>query len=167
MNRLAALGIAFAAWVTGVSAGAENTAISPYARDLVIMQNEKVAPFDASEFLKAPVTVLYFGAGWCPDCRRFSPKLVSAYNAQAGERKFEVLLVSKDKTEEGMIKFMKTEKMPWPALAFSKLAGAEHLNKFYSGKGIPCLTVIDPSGKILRQSRSDQDAAEILSSLEK
>jgi hypothetical protein len=55
--------------------------------------------------------------------------------------------------------------MPWPALAFSQLAQAQDLNKFYSGKGIPCLTVIDPAGKILKQSQSDQDAAEILDAI--
>jgi nucleoredoxin len=151
-----------AAFVCG---GEASFNLSARARELVVLQNDQLVPFDATRFLSAPMTILYFGAGWCPDCRKFSPKLVSAYNAQAGQRKFEVLFVSKDRTEQEMLKFMKTEKMPWPALAFSKIAGAEDLNKFYSGKGIPCLTVIDPKGNILKQSTSDQDAAEILKSV--
>jgi thiol-disulfide isomerase/thioredoxin len=159
-------GVALAAWGACAGAGESNAVLSPHAGDLVVLQNDRLVPFDAGKFLKAPMTILYFGAGWCPDCRRFSPKLVSAYNAQAGEKKFEVLLIPKDKTEEEMVKFMKAEKMPWPALAFSKTAGADDLNRFYSGKGIPCLTVIDRAGKTLKQSNSDQDAAEILSSFE-
>ena len=59
---------------------------------------------------------------------------------------------------------MKLERMPWPALSFSQIRGAEDLSKFYSGKGIPCLTVINRKGEILRQSNSDQDAEQILSS---
>jgi hypothetical protein len=43
-------------------------------------------------------------------------------------------------------------------LSFSQIHGAEDLNKFYSGKGIPCLTAINRKGEILRQSNSDQDA---------
>jgi thiol-disulfide isomerase/thioredoxin len=159
------LAVALAAWTTGVSAGESNAVISPHAGDLVVLQNDKLVSFDAGTFLKAPATILYFGAGWCPDCRKFSPRLVSAYEAQAGEKKFEVLFIPKDKTEAGMLQFMKAEKMPWPALAFSKTAGAADLNKFYSGKGIPCLTIIDRAGNILKQSNSDQDAAEVLNSL--
>jgi nucleoredoxin len=157
--------LALAAWAASVGAGESNVVITPHAGDLVVLQNDKLVSFDAGKFLRAPMTVLYFGAGWCPDCRKFSPKLVSAYQAQGREKKFEVLLIPKDKTEEGMVKFMKAEKMPWPALAFSKSAQAGDLNKFYSGKGIPCLTVIDRAGKILKQSNSDQDAAEILNSI--
>ena len=141
-----------------------NAAIAPHAKDLVVLQGQKLVPFDAGQFLLAPVTILYFGAGWCPDCRKFSPKLVTAYSAQAGKRKFEVLLISQDKSEDGMIKFMKVEKMPWPALSFSQIHEAKDLNKLYSGKGIPCLTAINRKGEILRQSNSDQDAEQILSS---
>ena len=77
-----------------------------------------------------------------------------------------MLLVSQDKTAEGMLKFMKTEKMAWPALTFEKVASAESLKKLYSGAGIPCLTVIDRYGKVVMQSKSDQDAEEVLKELQ-
>jgi nucleoredoxin len=95
-------------------------------------------PLKPGKFLSAPYTVLYFGAGWCPDCRRFSPALVAAYDRQTQEeRRFEVLLLTMDKTPDAMLKFMRSEKMRWPALAFDKIAGAEALKKYYSGQGIP------------------------------
>jgi thiol-disulfide isomerase/thioredoxin len=144
-----------------------NPVIAPHAKDLVVLAGEKLESFKAPEFLKAPYMILYYGAGWCPDCRRFSPTLVGAYNQQPkGERQFEVLLISRDKSADGMLKFMKAEKMAWPALAFDKIESADDLKKFYSGHGIPCLSIIDPSGKLILQSRSDQDAADVLRELQ-
>jgi nucleoredoxin len=150
-----------AGWAVALSAAETNTLVAAHASDLVVLQGQALVPYDATR-LKAPVIVLYFGAGWCPDCRKFSPKLVAAYNAQPKEKTFEVLFISRDKNEEGMLRFMKTEKMPWPALSFSKVEGADDLKKFFSGKGIPCLTIIDAQGRVLKQSASDQDAEEVL-----
>ena len=61
---------------------------------------------------------------------------------------------------------MRSEKMTWPALAYDKVSKAEDLQRFYSGHGIPCLTVIDSNGAIVLQSKDDQDAKEILQSLQ-
>ena len=92
---------------------------------------------------------------------------MQAYNQQPnGADRFEVLFFSMDKSAEGMLKFIKSEKMLWPALAFDKLPTAEELKKYYSGHGIPCLSVIDPKGKLLLQSKSDQDAQEVLNALQ-
>jgi thiol-disulfide isomerase/thioredoxin len=144
-----------------------NPVILPYADALVALKGGSLVPFNSEDFLQSPFIVVYFGAGWCPDCRHFSPSLVAAYNEQPSDaRRFEVLLVSQDKTAEGMLKFMKTEKMAWPALTFEKVASAESLKKLYSGAGIPCLTVIDRYGKVVMQSKSDQDAEEVLKELQ-
>ena len=140
-----------------------NVLLAPHAGDLVVVKGEQFAPFESAEFLRAPYTILYFGAGWCPDCRRFSPALVKAYGGQSpGGKRFEVLFLTMDKNEEGMLKYMRGEGMTWPAVAFHKMAAAQDLKKFYSGNGIPCLTIIDRRGRILLQSSSDQDAAQLL-----
>ena len=154
-------------WLCSIWAVADpNTALAPHSSDFVAMLEDKVVPFDATEFLRAKYTVLYFGAGWCPDCRRFSPALVDAYDRQpAKARAFEVLLLSRDRSAAGMAAFMKTEKMKWPALRYDKLADAKDLERFYSGQGIPCLTVIDTNGRVVLQSRSDQDGKDILREL--
>jgi thiol-disulfide isomerase/thioredoxin len=143
-----------------------NAPIAPHAGDLVVLEGDKLVPFNSGVFLRTRYIVLYFGAGWCPDCRRFSPSLVAEYDHQPVDaRRFEVLLLSRDKSAEGMLKFMKIEKMRWPALAFDKVSSAEDLNRFYSGHGIPCLTVIDPKGTVILQSKDDQDANEVLEQL--
>lgn len=43
---------------------------------------------------------------------------------------------------------MRDTQMPWPALDFGKLPGKEALKK-YAGEGIPCLVVLDASGKVI------------------
>src|SRR5215813_8978694 len=107
-----------------------NVVLDRYAGDLVRLQGDQMVAVKASQFLNAPYTLLYFGAGWCPDCRRFSPSLVAAYDAQPKtSRRFEVLLLTMDKTEDGLRSFMRTEKMTWPALAFHKMSGADDLKK--------------------------------------
>jgi thiol-disulfide isomerase/thioredoxin len=151
----------------GQAQDATNTVIALYAQDLVVVQDSTLGPFRSNEFLRAPYTVLYFGAGWCPDCRRFSPTLAAAYDQQPpGPKRFEVLLLTMDKTEEGMLKFMRSENMKWPALAFGKAQRAEDLRKYYSSNGIPCLSVIDQRGRLVLQSKSDQDATEVLKQLQ-
>jgi nucleoredoxin len=151
----------------GPAQDAPNAVIAPYAQDLVRVKDDQLVPFKPDKLLKAPFTALYFSAGWCPDCRRFTPALVAAYNAQrAGEKRFEVLLLTMDKTEDAMRKYMSSEKMTWPALAFAKRESAKDLQKYYSDHGIPCLTVIDPKGTVVLQSKSDQDATEVLKELQ-
>jgi nucleoredoxin len=144
-----------------------NPAIAPHARDLVVLEGGKLVPFNSDKFLQAPYTILYFGAGWCPDCRKFSPQLMNAYDRQPTSGKhFEVLMLSRDKTAEAMLQFMRSEKMKWPALAFGADAAARDFDRYYSGHGIPYLTVIDSSGKIVAQSKDDQDAMQVLQAVE-
>jgi thiol-disulfide isomerase/thioredoxin len=144
-----------------------NAIIAPHAKDLVAWQGDKVTAFKADDFLKARYTVLYFGAGWCPDCRAFCPSLVKAYDAQPKDaNRFEVLLLTKDYKQKDMEKYMAEEKMKWPALAFDKVDSATDLAKFYSNKGIPCLTVIDQKGNVILQSTSDKDGKETLQKLQ-
>jgi thiol-disulfide isomerase/thioredoxin len=149
------------------AADAPNPVVAPHARDLVALEGDHLAPFAADKFLQASYTVLFFSAGWCVDCRKFAPDFVKAYDAQpANGKRFEVLLLSRDKTPKDMLQYMRSEKMKWPALAFDKLAGAQDLEKFYGNHGIPCLTVIDQKGKVVLQSKSDQDALSVLKDLQ-
>lgn len=162
-----ALGLLLALPFAARAEDSVNPVIAPHARDLVAARGDQFAPFKSDEFLKARYTILYFSAGWCIDCRRFSPSLVSAYDAQPkGTSRFEVLLLTRDKTEKAMLQYMRVTKMKWPALAFDKVAAADDLKKFYSGDGIPCLTVIDRKGAVVLQSKSDQDATQVLKQLQ-
>jgi len=149
-----------------VAADGRKDALPFRSADLVALQGENLVPFKTATLQSARYTVLYFSAGWCPDCRHFSPILVKAYNHQpaAGPR-YEVVLVSKDRSAGEMLNYMKSEHMPWPALAFEKVSEAKELANFRSGEAVPWLTVLDSKGTIVLQSKSDQDANEILEKL--
>jgi nucleoredoxin len=98
---------------------------------------------------KRKLIALYFSARWCPECRQFTPKLVAYYNkVAAAHPEFEVLFVSNDKSPSAMETYMRDEKMPWPALSYDKIAGNQGLLK-YAGAGIPCLVVVDDTGKVI------------------
>ena len=164
---LYSMGLALSGAISGLAAQSGNPVLAPHATDLVALHGDQLLPFNSAKFLNAPYTVLYYSAGWCPDCRRFSPSLVDAYAHQTnGMPRFEVLLISQDKNADGMLKYMQTEKMQWPALAYEKVKGADDLKKLYSGLGIPCLTVINAKGDVVLQSKSDQDANDVLKEMQ-
>ena len=96
---------------------------------------------------------LYFSAKWCPPCRKFTPKLVEYYNSiNAQEKQFEVVFCSADRDPEGMISYMSTYGMKWPALKYQ----SRDLLGHYAGDGIPCLVLIDATtGKVISASYID------------
>ncbi|HPC18846.1 MAG: redoxin family protein [Kiritimatiellae bacterium] len=92
---------------------------------------------------------IYFTASWCPPCRAFTPELVKVYNQlQADHKPFEVVLVTSDKDERSMDKYMKDYDMPWVAVPFGDKR-IDLLKKKFSVSGIPKLVVIDDAGQIL------------------
>jgi len=102
----------------------------------------------------------YFSAGWCPPCRKFTPKLVEFYREQkkkSGSR-FEVVFVSSDKTEKDMVAYMRDYKMEFPALEHGRF---DRLDKGFRaikvGRGIPNLIVVDSNGELLSTSYVDSN----------
>jgi len=141
--------------------------LQPYRPEFVHLQAGKLEPFNSDQFIKAPYFILFYCAGWCPDCRRFTPELVKAYAQQnPADKSYEVLLLPMDRSEEGMVENMQIQQMKWPAVAYAKFGPTHPLRKLFSAKGIPCLTVVDAKGTILFQSKSDQDAPEVLKQLQ-
>jgi nucleoredoxin len=117
--------------------------------DLVTSQNGITRPYLDAEFEKKKLIGIYFSAYWCGPCRKFTPNLVSFYNKNAAAHpEFEILFVSNDKTAPAMESYMRDMQMPWPAVSFDKVAGNEALRK-YAGSGIPCLVVVDETGKVI------------------
>ena len=58
----------------------------------------KRVPLDS---LDKAVVGLYFGAEWCPGCKKFTPALAEAYNKiRAAGKQFEVVFVSLDRSAE-------------------------------------------------------------------
>ena len=116
---------------------------------LVTSRNGVLRPHLDDEFQKKKLIGLYFSASWCGPCRKFTPKLVAYYNSIApAHPEFEILFVSADKNPTAMESYMRDFQMPWPALSFDKVMGNEALRK-YAGSGIPCLVVVDETGRVM------------------
>jgi len=92
----------------------------------------------------------YFSAHWCPPCRQFTPKLVNFYNRNRRSN-VEVIFVSHDRGETQMQKYMSGSGMNWPAVRYGTEGGMPSISK-YLGQGIPCLVLVDASGKIISNS---------------
>ena len=134
------------------------SAIAPLVKgELVTSRNGLLHPYLDAEFEKKKLIALYFSAHWCAPCRTFTPNLVAFYNKNApAHPEFEVLFISTDKSAPAMGVYMRDQQMPWPALNFDKVAGNEALRK-YAGPGIPCLVVVDDTGKVIFDTYAGQN----------
>ena len=125
--------------------------------DLVTSQNGITRAHLDAGFEKKKLIGLYFSASWCGPCRRFTPNLVNFYNKNAAAHpEFEILFVSNDKSAPAMEGYMRDMRMPWPALNYDKVAGNEALRK-YAGSGIPCLVVVDETGRVIFDTYSGKN----------
>lgn len=129
---------------------------SCFRSDLVTCEGRKFEKFDAASLSGKKYLAIYFSAGWCPPCRAFTPELVKWYKRKKSKLEdFDIIFVSSDKTEEAMQAYMKDDKMAWPAVAYDQKSGSS-LRK-YSGRGIPCLVVVDANGKVISHSYEGEE----------
>jgi nucleoredoxin len=122
--------------------------------DLVSLRNGNLSHFDDDAIAKKALIAVFFSARWCGPCHKFTPKLIQFYNRlQPQHSEFEVILISHDRSPTEMETHMREMQMPWPAVEFDKLKKKEGLKK-YAGNGIPCLVLLDASGKVISDSYS-------------
>jgi len=128
-------------------------AIAPSLKgDLVALNGKRVGKFDDAQLANTKYFAVYFSASWCAPCRAFTPDLVTWYNENKSKHpEFELVFVSSDTDENAMEAYMSGDKMPWPALKYSKIKSNKSLRQ-YAGSGIPCLVFVDADGKVLSNS---------------
>ena len=97
--------------------------------------------------------LVYFGAHWCSNCKKFTPKLTEFYAKHRSDHlNFEVIFVSADKDEDAMLHYMNGYKMPWPAVKFDEREKIESLAQI-AGRGYPCVALVDATaGKVIAHS---------------
>lgn len=139
--------------LTGVAAPAP---MNPMQRQLegklMRLEDGKFIPVNVGQILAGvKYYAIYFSAGWCAPCREFTPGFVGAYRELKQKYpSFEVIFVSNDHSGVEMANYMRQDRMPWPALRYEQVAGSQ-LQR-YAGPGIPCLVLVDASGKVLANS---------------
>jgi thiol-disulfide isomerase/thioredoxin len=128
--------------------------IKSWQKDLLSLQSGRLLPFKGLLANKKLIAV-YYSAGYCQPCRRFTPNLVQAYKQmKAANDSFEVIFVSYDKDAPTMAQYMNESQMPWPALKHSEISPKHPLGRF-TGAGIPCLVLLDGEGNVLSHSYKD------------
>lgn len=102
----------------------------------------------------------YRGAGWCPPCREFSPKLLKTYSdLKAKHPDFELVFLSADHSVAEMQKYVKEEGFPWLAVTADRVKELNLVTPHF-GQTIPQLVVMDAHGKvIINTDQMDRDTA--------
>ena len=119
---------------------------------LVTSKNGVLSVHTDQAFEKKKLIGLYFAGQWCSQCRRFTPQLVEYYNRiAAAHPEFEILFVSSDRSAAAMNAHMSDTQMPWPAVKYETIKDNQELRR-YAGSGVPCLVLVDASGKVISDS---------------
>ncbi|MBE7211441.1 MAG: redoxin family protein [Gluconacetobacter diazotrophicus] len=122
---------------------------------LVQYKDGHLGPYDNAALANKKVFLLYVSASWCGPCRRLTPALVDFYKKYAPTHpEFEFVLIPADRSAADMEKYVQTEGMPWPALAWEQLAQQPDLAAL-GKEGIPRLVLIDGSGQKLADNFED------------
>jgi nucleoredoxin len=117
--------------------------------DLVRISNGGVVRADDESLASKKLIAVYFSAHWCPPCRKFTPELVDYYNRVAPQHpEFELIFFSFDRSNYAMQNYMRETKMPWLAIDYQKLESKGAIKK-YAGSGIPCLVLLDSTGRVI------------------
>lgn len=119
---------------------------------LVALSGRKVSKYQGPPLAGHKYLAIYFSAHWCGPCRQFTPELVNWYEKtkkKSGDL-FELVFVSRDRSEKDMEGYIEEAKMPWPAVDFSYIDRSK-IRRF-AGRGIPCLVLVGPDGSVLSHS---------------
>lgn len=136
-----------------------NTTFIDQFKDYLVNANGSAVDPEVTEDCR--YFALYYSASWCGPCRAFTPKLKKFYATHRGRGEFEVILISTDRNENSMMRYMKKAEMPWSAVSFSKIADSGLLNRNIiraNEKGsfpLPYLVIVDRSGKIVLEPYKD------------
>jgi thiol-disulfide isomerase/thioredoxin len=110
---------------------------------LVFCNGRSLEKFEASSLRGKKYLAIYFSASWCGPCKEFTPQLVNWYKQNKSHRdKFDVIFVSRDRTKDDMLDYMKQDDMPWPALNFAGVINATPFSKSMPAKVSPAWSLL-------------------------
>jgi nucleoredoxin len=127
--------------------------IAPLVGKLDFFKGSKLLPVPQAQLAGIRYVAVYYSAHWCPPCRAFTPKLVSAYNAiKFAHPEFEIIFVSSDRDEDSMKTYIRETGMAWPVLRFDQKANVRSLQRPGHERGIPNLVFMTAERKELSTS---------------
>jgi thiol-disulfide isomerase/thioredoxin len=136
----------------------KSTVAGELAGCLAILKDGKSARFEPGDRPEPLFYLVYFSAGWCGPCHRFTPELVKSYAEfqQKWPGLVEVIFVSSDQSAAEQQEYAKEMKMPWPMLRYGMLGSAPSIES-WAGDGIPCLVAVTPGGVAVFHSYRGQE----------
>jgi Thioredoxin-like len=138
--------------------------------NLVYWHEGTLNAFDDEALENKKLYLLFFSAFGSPQARRFTPKLIEYYNRVIPEHpELEVIFFSLDRSEFAMNTYISETKMPWPAIAYDKLASKQVIVKNLV-RGVPCLILVDGNGTVLSNNGggpNDQGPEKVLADLDR
>ena len=134
-------------------AASTGTVAKSLRHKLQVLRDGKLVDFDPGTRPEPKLYLVYFGAHWCPPCRRFSPGLVEAYNRMKERTPdaFELVFVSNDHSQDEQLTYARDLAMPWPIVKFNSVGSVDPVER-WEGPGIPDLVVLTRNGEALCNS---------------
>jgi hypothetical protein len=121
--------------------------------DLVSCHQGIIGPFDDEAIEHKKLYLFLFSSNGSKPGRKLTTQLVEYYNRVAPQHpEFEVIFFSADRSQFGMETCMTQSSMPWPGVAYEKLASKAGLIQKDLVQDIPCLVLADASGRVLSHS---------------
>ena len=98
---------------------------------------------------KALVYVYLQSASWCVPCKQAMPEIVKIYKEMRKDKRAEIVLVGWDRSPEEVKAYIEGYKAKMPAVS-KDAKNVDKLPGFTMAGGIPHATIVDASGKVLR-----------------
>lgn len=108
-----------------------------------------------SHLAKAEYVVLYFSASWCGPCKAYTPQLIEFYQQHGGGDRFEVVLVSSDRSAQQMGAYLRESGMPWPTIPYDRIEPSGIEQTFGCG-AIPHVVILDGDAEVVLSTHSDR-----------
>jgi len=137
--------------------------------NLVHLEGDQIRALDPAVAMPdARIYAVYYSSMLSLESRRFTPKLIEAYQRLKKQypTQFELIWVSCDRDEFNMGLHMRTMRMPWPATRFG---AAQETFQQYAGHTVPWLVAIANTGDPLTEnavSKKECDPDQIIAAIE-
>ncbi len=117
--------------------------------DLVYWHEDSLNPFDDEALENKKLYLFFFSAFGSPQGRKFTSQLIDYYNRVAlAHPEFEVIFFSLDRSQFAMETYISETNMPWPAVAYDKIASKQAIMKNLV-RGVPWLILVNANGDVL------------------
>ncbi len=143
--------IVFAGVETGVDVGQK---ASPFK--LLAIDGKEIA---LESFAKDKVTLLVFGATWCPSCRHEIP-ILKEYHNELKDDGLKILSIDIQESKKKVNSFVKKNRINYPVALDSNAEAA----RLYKVVGIPLNIILDKNG-VIRYKANRPPGKEILEKL--